>query len=160
MSEERVSPAEHVDGAVMVPGDKSMSHRALILGALAKGRTYLGNPSPAADVGATTACLRACGVWVRDFPPARAALDGAGTGVSLKSPSAVLDCGNSGTTMRLLAGALAGNDCDATLDGDVSLRRRPMGRVADPLRAMGASSTSAPKEPRRCASAASACSPA
>jgi 3-phosphoshikimate 1-carboxyvinyltransferase len=139
MSQVRVSPGHRIDGEITVPGDKSMSHRALILGALAKGRTYLGNLSPAADVGATMACLRACGVWVRDFPPSRAALDGAGTGVSLQSPNAVLDCGNSGTTMRLLAGALAGNDCDATLDGDASLRRRPMGRVADPLRAMGAS---------------------
>jgi 3-phosphoshikimate 1-carboxyvinyltransferase len=138
MSQERVTPATRIDGEVVVPGDKSMSHRALILGALAKGRTYLGNLSPAADVGATMACLRACGVWVRDFPPARAALDGAGNGVSLKSPNTMLDCGNSGTTMRLLAGAIAGNDCDATLDGDESLRRRPMARVADPLRAMGA----------------------
>ena len=138
MTHERVSPAERIDGEVSVPGDKSISHRALILGALAKGRTYIGNASPAADVLATAACLRACGVWVRDFPPSRYALDGAGVGVSLRSPDSVLDCANSGTTMRLLAGALAGSDCDATLDGDVSLRRRPMQRVVEPLRAMGA----------------------
>ena len=69
MTHERVSPAERIDGEVSVPGDKSISHRALILGALAKGRTYIGNASPAADVLATAACLRACGVWVRDFPP-------------------------------------------------------------------------------------------
>ena len=138
MTLERVSPAAGVDGEVTVPGDKSISHRALILGALARGRTYIGNASPAADVLATAACLRACGVWVRDFPPDRYALDGAGVGVSLRSPGSALDCGNSGTTMRLLAGVLAGSECDATLDGDGSLRRRPMLRVVDPLRAMGA----------------------
>ena len=145
MTEERIAPAVRVDGEVTVPGDKSMSHRALILAALARGRTYIGNASPAADVLATAACLRACGVWVRDFPPSRYALDGAGVGVSLRSPDGALDCGNSGTTMRLLAGALAGSDCDATLDGDESLRRRPMLRVADPLRAMGATVDASPQ---------------
>lgn len=138
MTLEHVSPASRVHGEVNVPGDKSISHRALMLGSLAKGRTYIGNASPAADVLATAACLRACGVWVRDFPPARYALDGAGVGASLGSPVGVLECGNSGTTMRLLAGMLAGSDSDATLDGDESLRRRPMTRVVDPLRAMGA----------------------
>lgn len=145
MTEERIAPAVKVDGKVTVPGDKSISHRALILAALAKGRTYIGNASPAADVLATAACLRACGVWVRDFPPSRYALDGAGVGASLRSPDGVLDCGNSGTTMRLLAGALAGSECDATLDGDESLRRRPMLRVVDPLRAMGAAVDASPQ---------------
>jgi 3-phosphoshikimate 1-carboxyvinyltransferase len=138
VSEQHVSPAAHIDGEVHVPGDKSMSHRALILGAQAKGRSYIGNVSPAEDVLATAAALRACGGWVRDFPPDRYALDGAGVGLSLRTPDARLDCGNSGTTMRLLAGVIAGNNCDATLDGDASLRRRPMGRIVDPLRAMGA----------------------
>jgi 3-phosphoshikimate 1-carboxyvinyltransferase len=145
MTTERVSPVSRVDGEVMVPGDKSISHRALLLGALARGRTYIGNASPAADVLSTAACLRACGVWVRDFPPARYALDGAGVGVSLRSPEAVLDCGNSGTTMRLLAGVLAGTECVAILDGDASLRRRPMRRVVDPLRAMGAAIDASPE---------------
>jgi 3-phosphoshikimate 1-carboxyvinyltransferase len=139
VSEERVSPASRIDGDVTVPGDKSITHRALILGSMAKGRSYVGNGSPAADVLATAACLRACGVWVRDFPPDRFALDGAGVGMSLHNPDTVLDCANSGTTMRLLAGVLAGTDIDATLDGDASLRGRPMRRVAEPLRAMGAS---------------------
>ncbi len=138
MSQERVSPASRIDGTITVPGDKSISHRALILGALAKGRSYIGNASPAADVLATAACLRACGVWIRDFPPDRFALDGGGVGMSLQTPISALDCANSGTTMRLLAGVIAGADIDATLDGDASLRRRPMRRVADPLRAMGA----------------------
>ena len=145
MTQERVSPALRVDGEVSVPGDKSISHRALILGSLAKGRTYIGNSSPAADVLATATCLRACGVWVRDFPPARYALDGAGVGVGLRSPDGVLDCANSGTTMRLLAGMLAGSDIEAILDGDVSLRRRPMTRVVDPLRAMGAEVDASPE---------------
>ena len=145
MSEQRVGPAMRVDGAVAVPGDKSISHRALILGAHARGRSYLGNVSPAEDVQATAACLRACGVWVRDFPPARVALDGAGIGVSLRTPDSVLDCGNSGTTMRLLAGALAGTDCEATLDGDASLRRRPMTRIVEPLCAMGADVAATPE---------------
>ena len=138
MTQEHVAPASRVDGHVTVPGDKSISHRALILGSLARGRSYVGNASPAADVLATAACLRACGVWVRDFPPARYALDGGGIGMSLRSPEAALDCANSGTTMRLLAGVLAGAELDATLDGDASLRRRPMLRIAEPLRAMGA----------------------
>jgi 3-phosphoshikimate 1-carboxyvinyltransferase len=141
VTEERVSPATRIDAEISVPGDKSISHRALLLGAQAKGRSYIGNASPAADVMATAACLRACGAWVRDFPPGRYALDGAGVGISLRSPEQVLDCANSGTTMRLLAGVLAGTDCEAILDGDASLRRRPMGRVADPLRAMGADVT-------------------
>ena len=145
MTQERVSPAVRVDGEVNVPGDKSISHRALILGSLAKGRTYIGNSSPAADVLATATCLRACGVWVRDFPPSRYALDGAGVGVGLRSPDGVLDCANSGTTMRLLAGMLAGSDIEAILDGDVSLRRRPMTRVVDPLRAMGAEVDASPE---------------
>ena len=138
MSEQRVGPATRIDGVVTVPGDKSISHRALILAALARGRSYIGNASVAQDVTSTATCLRACGVWVRDFPPDRYALDGAGVGVSLHTPPEPLDCGNSGTTMRLLAGVIAGSDCEATLDGDASLRRRPMGRIADPLRAMGA----------------------
>jgi 3-phosphoshikimate 1-carboxyvinyltransferase len=145
MTQERMSPASRIDGDVTVPGDKSISHRALILGSLAKGRSYIGNASPAADVLSTAACLRACGVWVRDFPPARYALDGGGVGLSLRNPDGALDCANSGTTMRLLAGVLAGADVDATLDGDTSLRRRPMLRVADPLRAMGATIDSSPE---------------
>jgi 3-phosphoshikimate 1-carboxyvinyltransferase len=144
VTDERVGPATRIDAEVTVPGDKSMSHRALLLGAQAKGRTYIGNASPAHDVAATAACLRACGAWVRDFPPGRYALDGAGVGTSLRSPERVLDCANSGTTMRLLAGVLAGTDCEATLDGDASLRRRPMARVVDPLLAMGADVTASP----------------
>jgi 3-phosphoshikimate 1-carboxyvinyltransferase len=138
VSMRHVAPAERLDGEVTVPGDKSISHRALILGALAPGRSYAGNLSPAADVESTASCLRACGGAVRPFGDGRASFDGAGMGHGLRSPDAVLDCGNSGSTMRMLAGVLAGHDLNATLDGDPSLRRRPMARVADPLRRMGA----------------------
>ena len=131
--------AARVAGEVIVPGDKSISHRALMLGGLARGRSYIGNLSPAADVASTAACLRACGGWVREFGGGRAVADGPGGGTGLRSPDGVLDCGNSGTTMRLLAGVLAGHrGVEAILDGDASLRRRPMERVAAPLRALGA----------------------
>ncbi len=127
-----------VDGELSLPGDKSISHRALILGALIRGRSYVGNLSPAADVVATARVLQDCGGSVRPFGDGRVSLDGAGPGVSLHSPEKPLDCANSGTTMRLLAGVLAGHDAQATLTGDGSLQRRPMERVAAPLRAMGA----------------------
>jgi 3-phosphoshikimate 1-carboxyvinyltransferase len=135
---ERIGPASRVDAAVEVPGDKSISHRALILAALARGRSYIGNCSPAADVEATARCLRDCGGWVRAFGKGRIYLDGSGPGASLRSPDGPLDCGNSGTTMRLLAGTLSGHDVTAELRGDESLLQRPMRRVAEPLCAMGA----------------------
>ncbi len=138
MSERRIGGALAVNGEVTVPGDKSISHRALILGALIRGRSYIGNLSPAGDVATTAIVLQRCGGAVRPFGDGRVSLDGAGPGVSLHSPDGPLDCANSGTTMRLLAGVLAAHDLSATLDGDASLRRRPMERVAAPLRAMGA----------------------
>lgn len=138
VTDERIAPARHVDAEVVVPGDKSISHRALIIGALANGRSYAGNVSPAEDVAATARCLRACGAWVRDFGRGRVALEGSGPGRSLRTPLEPLHCGNSGSTMRLLAGAIAGHESTATLIGDASLQRRPMERVAAPLRTMGA----------------------
>ena len=135
---ERIGPASHLDATIDVPGDKSISHRALILGALARGRSYIGNCSPADDVETTIRCLRDCGGYVREFSRGRIALDGSGVGASLRAPEAPLDCGNSGTTMRLLAGVLAGHGINVVLDGDDSLRRRPMRRVAAPLNEMGA----------------------
>ena len=140
---ERLAPAAHLDATVDVPGDKSISHRALMLGAIARGRSYIGNCSPAGDVESTIRCLRECGGYVRTFGRGRAALDGSGAGVSLHQPEAPVDCGNSGTTMRLLAGVIAGHDINVVLDGDDSLRRRPMRRVAEPLQAMGAEVTTA-----------------
>ena len=138
MTQARVGPITRVAGEVSVPGDKSISHRVLILAALARGRSYAANLSPAEDVARTAACLVDLGASVRVSAAGRMTGDGDGEGGDLRTPARVLDCGNSGTTMRLLAGLLAGHDLEAVLDGDASLRRRPMERVAAPLRRMGA----------------------
>ena len=138
MNQARVGPIARVGGEAVVPGDKSISHRVLILGALARGRSYASNLSPAEDVARTAACLVELGAAVRPFGEARVSADGDGVGGDLRSPQRALDCGNSGTTIRLLAGVLAAHDVEAVLDGDASLRRRPMERVAGPLREMGA----------------------
>ena len=119
-----------------LPGDKSISHRALILAALADGTAHLANLSPGADVDATRRCLEQCGI--------RICTEGEvviveGRGGDFQTPDGDLDAGNSGTTARLLAGLLAGRGIPARLTGDDSLSRRPMGRVAEPLRLMGAS---------------------
>jgi 3-phosphoshikimate 1-carboxyvinyltransferase len=133
-----VSPVFGVDAVVRVPGDKGISHRALILGALARGRTALRGLAPGEDVARTVACLRACGVEVQVDAGGRAVVQGRGLEPGLGAPAQPLDCRNSGSTMRMLAGVLAGHPFTASLDGDVSLRRRPMRRIADPLRRMGA----------------------
>jgi len=124
-----------------VPGDKSISHRALILGALATGRTTIRGLAPGGDCRSTMACLAALGVRIDvgagpDGGPAWH-VEGRGLG-GLAAPSSPLDAGNSGTTARLLMGVLAGHGFQATLIGDASLSRRPMRRVAEPLALMGA----------------------
>jgi 3-phosphoshikimate 1-carboxyvinyltransferase len=129
-------PAGSLGGEVVVPGDKSITHRALLLGALAEGTTTVSGFSGGADVLSTLGAVRALG--------ARAAHTGAvvrveGAGLGLGPAAGVtIDCGNSGTTMRLGAGLAAGGPGRVVLDGDASLRRRPMERVAEPLRQMGA----------------------
>ncbi len=123
-----------VDGEV--PGDKSLSHRALILSALAEGTTRLVGHSLGEDVASTRRCLQALGVSLTD-QEGEMRVEGVGL-AGLRPPAAPLPCGNSGTTMRLLAGVVAGARLAAVLDGDESLRRRPMSRVLDPLRALGA----------------------
>lgn len=117
---------------IHVPGDKSISHRALLFAALASGRTHIIGPNRGLDVLATARALRALGVVVR-----RTQLGFTVIGGAFADPRRVIDCGNSGTTIRLLAGALAGR-VDAQLDGDASLRRRPMSRITGPLALMGA----------------------
>jgi 3-phosphoshikimate 1-carboxyvinyltransferase len=132
----KIQPAHRFRGRFSLPGDKSISHRAAILGAMAQGRTQIGNYSEAADCASTLACLRALGVPVsRDG--ARVVIDSPGL-EGWRAPGAVLDCENSGSTIRMLAGALAGRPFRSVLTGDESLRRRPVERVAVPLRAMGA----------------------
>ncbi|HSJ00231.1 MAG TPA: 3-phosphoshikimate 1-carboxyvinyltransferase, partial [Patescibacteria group bacterium] len=133
-----VRPAPALRGRMSVPGDKSIAHRALIVNALSGGPAEVEVRSPGADVLSTAACLRALGVSVE------ADTDGSVTRFRLSgSPTrdATLDCGNSGTSMRLLAGAVAGLPLRVTLDGDPSLRSRPMERVASLLRAAGADVT-------------------
>ncbi len=126
-------------GRVRVPGDKSISHRALLFGAIAEGDTCIEGLLPAEDPLSTAACLRAMGVTVSEI---RAGETVTVQGVGLdgfREPTAVLECGNSGTTMRLMLGLLAGRvGRHFVLSGDASLRGRPMGRVAAPLAQMGA----------------------
>jgi 3-phosphoshikimate 1-carboxyvinyltransferase len=124
-----------VQGRVRPPGDKSISHRALFLGALAHGRTELEGLLTGADVKSTARVLRHLGVAVTPVRPGAVVVV---RGRSLTRPSSTLDCGNSGTTARLVLGVLAGRPFTARLTGDASLRRRPMRRVTEPLRAMGA----------------------
>lgn len=131
-----IHPTKALQGKVLAPGDKSLSHRALLFAALAEGTTHVDNLGPGADVRSTASCLRQLGVSV-DQQGTAATVEGRGLH-GLSSPSDVLDCGNSGTTLRLLAGVVAGAGLAATLDGDAALRRRPMRRILDPLRAMGA----------------------
>lgn len=137
-------PTAPLGGSPALVGDKSLSHRALILGALADGDTRLANLSPCADVGRTVDCLLRLGVMIEPWDVrepgdgSRAVVHGRGV-QGLGGPPVLLDCGDSGTTMRLLAGVLAGQPREAfTLDGAPGLRRRPMERVAAPLVAMGA----------------------
>jgi 3-phosphoshikimate 1-carboxyvinyltransferase len=119
-----------------VPGDKSISHRAALFNALGEGEARITNFSPGADCESTLGCLRQLGVEIeRDTDRVR--VKGVGLG-GLREPPDVLDCGNSGTSMRLLSGALAGAGVFAVLSGDGSLRRRPMARVVEPLRRAGA----------------------
>jgi 3-phosphoshikimate 1-carboxyvinyltransferase len=136
-SDERgVGPARGVHGVLRVPGDKSISHRAAMFNALGLGRAHITNFSPGADCGSTLSCLRQLGVAVEQQRD-RVEVDGCGLH-GLVEPAGVLDCGNSGTTMRLLSGMLAGARLFAVLSGDSSLQGRPMARVVEPLRAAGA----------------------
>jgi len=131
-----VSGINRVRGNLRLPGDKSISHRAAMLSSLARGQSVLQNFSSARDCAATLECLQALGVRVvRDG--STVVVEGAGPS-GLQQPAQSLDAQNSGTTMRLLAGILAGQPFAATIIGDDSLRTRPMLRIAEPLRLMGA----------------------
>jgi 3-phosphoshikimate 1-carboxyvinyltransferase len=129
-------PAAGLHGARAVPGDKSIAHRALLLGAFAEGTTTVTGVPGGADVRATLGAVRALGVRVEAAGDV-VWVEGQGAGLGRRETVAI-DCGNSGTTMRLTAGLVAGASGTVVLDGDASLRRRPMERVAMPLRAMGA----------------------
>lgn len=134
-------PVRAIHGLVPVPGDKSISHRYALFGALARGITSVTHLAPGADVASTVACLRGLGVDIDAPAPLALRIHGRGR-AGLRAPAAPLDAGNSGTTMRLLSGILAGCPFTSTVIGDPSLSRRPMRRVIDPLTAMGARITS------------------
>ncbi len=123
-------------GKITVPGDKSISHRAAMLGALARGRTVIHGFLRGADCLSTLACLRQLGVQINELSTGEIEIWGRGL-ASLHEPSTVLDAGNSGTTMRLMAGILAGAKGLFVLSGDSSLNRRPMARIIQPLTMMG-----------------------
>ena len=131
-----ITPARRVQGRLIVPGDKSISHRYALLAALSEGRSELRNYAPGADCQSTLTCLRGLGVAI-ETRESTVTIEGRGLR-NFRSPSDPLDAGNSGTTMRMLAGILAAQPFTATMIGDESLSRRPMRRVMEPLGLMGA----------------------
>lgn len=131
-----ITAKKHFSGNPVIPGDKSISHRGLILGALADGTTEIIDILEGEDVQSTARCLRELGVEISKNQN-RTYIKGIGN-KGFKKPENILDCGNSGTTMRVMMGVLAGRNINATLSGDASLNKRPMKRVTDPLLLMGA----------------------
>ncbi len=132
-----IHPTQELYGATAVPGDKSISHRAAMFAALAEGRSQVRNFLPGGDCQATLGVLRGLGVAIEAISPSELLIDGVGLD-GLQEPAAALDCVNSGTTMRLMAGLLAGQRFFSVLSGSPQLTKRPMGRVVEPLRQMGA----------------------
>jgi 3-phosphoshikimate 1-carboxyvinyltransferase len=133
----KVEPATALRGHIAVPGDKSVSHRAVLLGAIGDGEALVRGFGRSGDTESTIAAVRALGVAVHDDDVDRLRIEGAGLR-GLREPSGPIDCGNSGTTLRLLAGILAGQHGRFELSGDESLSRRPVDRIAEPLAQMGA----------------------
>ncbi len=136
-----IRPAARLRGEIRLPGDKSVSHRALLLAALGAGESRITGAGDGADVRSSAAIVRALGATVEriggdgrnvDYVVSSPGADGLG------EPDGVVDCGNSGTSLRLFAGTLAGLPMTTVLDGDASLRRRPVARIIEPLRSMGA----------------------
>ena len=144
-----VTPALSIAGALRVPGDKSISHRYALLAAIADGRSTIANYAPGADCASTLSCIEALGAIVsrtsaaRENEPAIVTIDGRSLR-GLRAPGAPLDCGNSGSTMRMLGGVVAAHPFISTLVGDASLSRRPMRRIMGPLSQMGATITAGP----------------
>ncbi len=130
-----IRPAHNLRGSVQLPGDKSISHRYAMLAALADGESRLANYSTGADCASTLTCLRSLGVpcQIKDD-----VVTVQGTGLNLAAPRVALDCGNSGSTIRMLSGILAAQPFSSELRGDESLSRRPMKRIIEPLHRMGA----------------------
>ncbi|MDN5276172.1 MAG: 3-phosphoshikimate 1-carboxyvinyltransferase [Clostridiales bacterium] len=132
-----ITPAKRLAGEIRVPGDKSISHRAIMLGSIAKGDTHITYFLMSDDCLSTIRAFRQMGVLIEIIDSETVTVKGQGLH-GLKAPNAAIDAGNSGTTARLLAGLLSGQSFSSTITGDESLRRRPMDRVIIPLRKMGA----------------------
>jgi 3-phosphoshikimate 1-carboxyvinyltransferase len=142
----KIEPAVALEGHIAVPGDKSVSHRAVLLGAVGEGETLVRGFGRSADTESTIAAVRALGVTVHDDDIDTLRVEGGGLR-GLRETAVPIDCGNSGTTLRLLSGLLAGQEGSFELTGDDSLRRRPVDRIADPLGQMGASIVSEEGKP-------------
>ncbi|HZD92995.1 MAG TPA: 3-phosphoshikimate 1-carboxyvinyltransferase, partial [Candidatus Sulfotelmatobacter sp.] len=135
-----IRPAKNILGSLRLPGDKSISHRYAMLAAIASGTTRLGNFSTGADCASTLGCVRQLGCVVRKNDDGVVEIEGR---ARLEQPRESLDCGNSGSTLRMFSGILAGHDFSCDLHGDESLSKRPMARIIAPLRQMGAQITAA-----------------
>ena len=142
-----VRPARNVRGNVQLPGDKSVSHRYAMLAGIAEGPSRLENYSTGADCASTLGCMRSLGVEWERKDGNHNVIEVKGRGLALAAPSSALDCGNSGSTMRMLSGILAGQSFTSEMMGDESLSRRPMERVISPLSAMGAQISSRDGKP-------------
>jgi len=145
MSNLIIKPTKNIKCEIRIPGDKSISHRAVMIGSIAKGETVINNFLPSADCLATVECFRKMGIdiqiqnlKVKSQNECKIIIKGKGL-KGLKQPSEQLYVGNSGTTIRLISGILAGQEFEVKITGDESIQRRPMGRIAKPLRMMGAS---------------------
>ena len=147
--DQHILPAKSITGGLRLPGDKSISHRYALLGAVAEGETTIRNYAPGADCASTLGCLKQLGVGITrrrvatetGEPVEEIVIEGRGEGRGLRglqAPQEELDAGNSGSTMRMLSGLLAGHPFRSVLTGDESLRRRPMKRIIEPLERMGA----------------------
>lgn len=134
---ETIHPARCIQGKISVPPDKSISHRAVLIGSIATGRITVHNFLQAEDSLATLQAMRSLGVEIEENPEGQLTIEGVGLH-GLQQPGNIIDCGNSGTTMRLMMGLLAAQRFSACLTGDQYLRKRPMDRVITPLRQMGA----------------------
>ena len=135
---QRVESVDRLDGVLSPPGDKSISHRAILLNALAKGPARITNCSTSIDCEATVSCIRKLGILAYHSHSEPSVVTVEGSGGVLWEPSTLLDSGNSGTTLRLLSGILAGQSFFSVVSGDQSLRSRPMVRIIEPLKLMGA----------------------
>ena len=132
----KITKVPCLKGEITIPGDKSISHRSVMLGSIAKGTTEITGFLPGADCLSTISCFQAMGIEIQ-WEGNRVLVHGKGLR-GLKEPKTVLDCGNSGTTTRLISGILAPQNFDVTLTGDASIKKRPMKRIMEPLSQMGA----------------------